>query len=73
MFTEEALIVHACNKCGNEIRIRRVWHPGGANDYGSLIVRCDKCGEICEINIGRDVYESDVLSGATLLERKDRD
>lgn len=72
METEEALLETRC-ECGNEIKIHKVWYPGGCNDYGSFVFKCDKCGKVIEIDIGRDVDASSIMSGAKLIEKKYRD
>ena len=72
MDTEEALLIVKC-ECGNEIRIHKVWYPGGCNDYGSFELRCNKCGKTFVVDIGRDVDASEVLNGAELVSKKYRD
>lgn len=72
MDIEEELVICKC-ECGNEIRINKVWYPAGCNDYGSFVVKCEKCGKVFEIGVGRDVDASDIISGAELIEKKYRD
>lgn len=73
MDIEQALLITKCPKCGNQILINKRWYPGGCNDYGSFVLKCNKCEHVFEIDIGRDVDASDVESGATLLDKKYRD
>ena len=73
MFTESETLFTKCPNCGNPIVIRKVWIPGGCNDYGSFLVECLKCKNRFEIYVGRDVDESSIESGATLIEKKYRD
>lgn len=67
---DEELIIIKCEKCGNIINIKKSWFPGGCNDYGSFVLKCDKCGHIFEHYVGRDIDCSDVISGATIVDRK---
>lgn len=73
MDVENELLIATCPKCGNKIYINKTWYPGGCNDYGMFVLKCDKCGHVFEIDIGRDVDASNVISGATLIEKKYRD
>ena len=73
MEIENSLLTAKCPGCGNVISINKRWYPGGCNDYGSFVLKCDKCGQVFEIDIGRDVDASDVESGAKLIEKKYRD
>jgi hypothetical protein len=58
-------------KCKNELRIRIVEDAKKKNYYGWWIVRCNRCKEIFDINVGKDVYDSLLISGGTILQRLD--
>lgn len=71
--TERSIDTSFCTSCKNQIVINCVWEPGGMNEYGGFIVKCEGCETVQDIYVGRDVMMSTVRSGATLLERYDRD
>lgn len=70
---EKATMSTKCPKCGNVIVINKCWTPGGMNDYGSFEVKCNKCKHVFIIDVGRDVYDSSISSGAELIRRIDRE
>lgn len=59
--------------CDNVITFRLSWTPGRANAYGSFIVKCGKCGTVFDVDVGRDVFESDIAQGGELLDRYNKD
>ena len=68
---ETAIILTSCLKCGNEIKIQQVWTPGGMNDYGGWVIECGKCSTKMHIRIGRDVNDSNMISGGKKLDSYD--
>ena len=60
-------------ECNNEFTARIIEHRGGLNDEGSWIVKCRKCKDIFSINVGRDVNDSSLTSGGTILGKYCRD
>jgi len=60
-----------CPDCGQPVEIELRWTPGGVNDYGGFVLKCDGCGNPFHVHIGRDVMDSYVVSGATLLGKYD--
>lgn len=71
MSRENALTLTACGKCKNPVEIDQSWTSGGMNDYGGFVLECDKCGDKFVVHVGKDVNDSRVRSGATLLDRYD--
>jgi hypothetical protein len=66
--TEHAVIfegkmkIEQCGHCGNNIRINIVHFSGGINDYGGMIIKCDKCNCFSHVNC-KNPSESSVLKG----------
>ncbi len=58
-------------RCKQQIQIAKNWTPGGMNDYGGFVLRCNSCGTISSIHVGRDVNDSEITSGAAILDRYD--
>jgi len=73
--TEFASLTFKCknHKCDNEFHAHIVEHKGGINDYGWWIVQCEKCSEIFDVYIGRDVNDSELQSGGQILDRFDKE
>ena len=71
MERRQAEIAVACEKCGNEIVIDKIWTAGGLNDYGGFIVECGNCLDVAEVRIGRDVSASRVRSGGRKIDSYD--
>jgi hypothetical protein len=44
-----------------------VINEDGMNTYGYWIVKCEKCGEIFKVYIGRDVRDSSLIYGGAIL------
>ena len=59
--------------CDNEFSANIVKHKGGENDYGWWAIKCGNCGEIFINYIGRDVNDSALTKGGTILKRYDKD
>jgi hypothetical protein len=53
--------------CNNEFLTECVEHKGVTSDFGSWIVRCEKCGEIFSIFIGEHLQETTLLSGGEII------
>jgi len=66
---ETATLTIPCPKCKSKIIINQRWTPGGMNDYGSFKIECGKCSHKFVAEIGRDVNDSDIISGGKILER----
>jgi len=73
--TETASLTFKCpNKdCKNEFHAHIVEHRGGVNDYGWWIIKCNSCQTIFDTYIGRDVNDSSLISGGSILERLDKE
>ncbi len=54
--------IEQCGHCGNNIRINIVNFIGGINDYGGMIIKCEKCNCFSHINC-KNPFESSVLKG----------
>ncbi len=59
--------------CYNDFKGHQVVHKGGINDYGWWIVKCEKCGFIFQIYVGRDVNDSSLVSGGEILRKFDKE
>ena len=55
---------------GTSIKVKLVEHLGGASDSGGWIIKTES-GEVFYANIGRDVFDSDILKGGEIIERID--
>ena len=73
--TESSSLTFKCtkSKCKNLLHARIVEHSGGLNDYGSWIVKCEKCKSVFSIYIGRDVNDSRLTSGGEILGKYNSD
>lgn len=71
MADESATLYCSCPKCGQRVVISQRWTAGGLNDYGGYVLQCDKCGEIFAQHLGRDIQDSEVVSGAKVLDTYD--
>lgn len=56
-----------CKNCRAQIVIQQNWTAGGINDYGGYILQCTACKQVLHFRLGRDVNDSRVVSGATVL------
>lgn len=63
--TEQVTITHGC---GQLINIEKNWTAGGVNDRGGYILKCAGCGGVFAFNLGRDISDSRVISGATKID-----
>lgn len=72
MGTERAQITTQCPECENKIAIQQVWEAGGINDRGGFRLRCNACQHEFDEYVGKDVYSSEVISGATLVDRYEK-
>lgn len=59
--------------CDNKFSAHIIEHKGGVNDYGWWIIKCDKCQTVFDAYIGRDVNDSSLTSGGTILEKLDKE
>src|ERR1700758_3528789 len=64
---ETAHVLGQCPHCSNGIVIEQNWTPGGVNDYGGWVLKCDECGKSFHEHLGRDIQMSRVVSGAVVL------
>ena len=48
-------------------------HKGGVNDYGSWIVKYEKCNEIFDLYICREVNDSSLTSGGQIIGKYDKE
>ncbi len=71
-FPETSTLIFKSPK-GVEFVARMVEHKGGVNDYGWWIVQAERTGEIFSVYVGRDVNDSQLLSGGKILERFDKE
>lgn len=70
MSYETATLIVRCPHCTNEVTIEKRWTPGGVNDYGGWVIQC-KCKQHFAVRIGRDVSDSNILSGGTVVAKYD--
>jgi hypothetical protein len=70
MHDKVALVETSCPHCQGQVVIEKRWSIG-LNSYGGWVMRCalESCKKIFALNIGRDVYESKLLSGASLIKK----
>jgi hypothetical protein len=68
MHDKEALVETRCPHCKSPVLLEKRWNVG-VNSYGGWVLRCghERCKRIFALDIGRDVYESKLISGASLL------
>ncbi len=68
MHDKEALVQTRCPHCKSPVVIEKRWSLG-INSYGGWVMRCTiaSCKSIFAIDIGKDVYESKLISGASLI------
>ena len=64
---ETALVCTQCLRCSNEVTITNRWTPGGMNDYGGYVLECSTCHKPFAFRLGRDINDSSVDTGATVL------
>lgn len=67
MADERATQYGSCPNCGQQIIIDQLWTAGGVNDYGGYVLQCAKCKTVFAHQLGRDIMDSRVVSGATVL------
>jgi hypothetical protein len=68
---ESAYIETTCDNCDNKIEINQIWTPGGVNDRGGWVVECEKCSKKLHVRIGRDVNDSQMISGGKKIDSYD--
>lgn len=56
-----------CPGCNAPIVIEQNWTAGGINDYGGYVLQCSSCKHTLHFRLGRDINDSRVVSGATVL------
>jgi hypothetical protein len=56
-----------CPSCQQQVVIDQLWTAGGVNDYGGYVLECGKCKTVFAHRLGRDIMDSRVVSGATVL------
>lgn len=54
-----------------EVVIERNWTKGGVNDSGGYVLQCEKCSNKFAFHLGKDIYDSRVLRGATVVDTYD--
>ena len=60
-------------ECNNEFVNECSRHKGVMSEFGSWIVKCEKCGEIFSIFIGDDLRDTMLLSGGEIIGIYDAD
>ena len=60
-----------CPECPTAIEISKNWTAGGINDYGGWVLQCNSCSARFPYHLGRDVRDSWVLKGATVIDQYD--
>lgn len=70
---ECSTVITSCPQCKSKIEINRCWTPGGINDSGGFILKCSSCGYVFDKYIGKDINDSRVVSGATVLDTYDNE
>lgn len=68
MTDRHAHLQTACPKCGSKIEAEQNWTAGGINDYGGWVLKCNSCGALFHIRLGRDINDSRVICGATVID-----
>jgi len=64
-----------CNNiaCNNEFLTECGEHKPVRSDFGSWIVKCEKCGEIFSVFIGEDLRDTSLLNGGEIIGIYDAD
>lgn len=62
-------LINKCSECNNSIEVKQIWTPGRYNGYGGWIVECDKSSSIFHVRVGRDINDSQIISGAKIIDR----
>ena len=75
MEQEHATLTVGCTTpgCQGEFVVDKTWTPGGVNDYGGWIIQCAICTHPNDVEVGRDVNDSRLVSGGRILSSWDRD
>ncbi len=60
-----------CPNCESEIKVSKNWTAGGVNDYGGWVLKCKKCSHPFAFHLGRDILDSNVVSGAEIIDSYD--
>lgn len=71
MADRHAHLQSACPKCSSKIEAEQNWTAGGINDYGGWVLRCNSCGALFHLRLGRDINDSRVIHGATVVDAYD--
>jgi hypothetical protein len=67
MTDRNSTVRFGCPKCNASIVVEQNWTAGGVNDCGGYAVQCTACRHIFHFRLGRDVNDSRVFKGATIL------
>lgn len=68
MTDRNAHVTTNCPECTAPIEISQNWTAGGMNDYGGWVLKCNACSNAFPFHLGRDIYDSSVIKGATVLD-----
>lgn len=68
MTNRQADVWFECPGCGAEIEILQRWTAGGVNDYGGWVLQCRTCSHKFTHHLGRDISDSFVTKGASVIE-----
>jgi hypothetical protein len=60
-----------CPSCGANIKLKVGRFPGGINDSGGWVLRCNACDSFFPLNVKNPDDASTVLSGATIIDSWD--
>ena len=71
--TERSTLSTQCPACSQPVQIAQQWTAGGIIDYGGYVLKCSRCGHVYHLRLGRDINDSLVVSGASVVEAYDDD
>jgi len=60
-----------CPNCGANINLKVGRYPGGINDSGGWVLKCNACASLFPLEVKNPNDASSVLSGATIIDRWD--
>jgi hypothetical protein len=60
-----------CPNCGANINLRVGRDPGGVNDSGGWVLKCDACASLFSLGVKNPDDASSVRSGATIIDSWD--